>query len=117
MRTQLKVVVLFSILTGCAGGPSTEQLAASPRRELSPVEKKALAVTLSQTLKDPAAAQFNTAVKGWTGAMKPTLTQLAEARRRLELEIKEWEQTAQNFEGDSAGSSGLPAGASPCSTA
>ena len=58
MRTQLKVIVLFSILTGCAGGPSPEQLAASPRRELSPVEKKALAVTLSQTLKDPAAAQF-----------------------------------------------------------
>lgn len=57
MRNRIEMVLLC-FLTGCAGGPSAEQLAAAPRRELTAFEKKALSVSLAQTLKDPASAQF-----------------------------------------------------------
>ncbi len=46
----------------------------------------------------PAATQFNTTVAAWTADMQPTLDKLREARRRLEAEIREWEQTGQGFD-------------------
>jgi hypothetical protein len=47
------------LLAGCGtAGPALETLSAAERRELTPVEKASLTISLAQTLKDPGSAQF-----------------------------------------------------------
>src|SRR5260221_14712411 len=57
MRLRILASLTAMFLCGCASQP-TERVLAAPRRELAAAEKTSLATALSQTLKDPGAAQF-----------------------------------------------------------
>jgi hypothetical protein len=59
MRLGNGIWLIALLVSGCGTpGPSLETLNSAEKRELTPIEKASLTVTLAQTLKDPGSAQF-----------------------------------------------------------
>jgi hypothetical protein len=59
MRLTASGFLAALLLGGCGTpGPTLETLSAAEKRELTPVEKASLTISLAQTLKDPGSAQF-----------------------------------------------------------
>ncbi len=59
MRFRNAFLLAATLMCGCAStSQPTEQVSSASKRELTPIEKASLTGALSQTLKDPGAAQF-----------------------------------------------------------